>query len=196
MSRSNYGLRSAQQGMALLVSLLLLMVMSVGLAATLRAGGSTELSANSVRTQQLAMQAAEAALRHCERGAVEAIRIAAGELTGPATVAPVVNVFGATGSGPGTTYRAQRMNLWDGAGTAPNVTILQAAQLNEAGFTTGGWAQYQRMPECMAQFINPANLRQVIVTARGFGPEVDAADANRSRPRGTEVWLQSTLEVQ
>ena len=35
-----------------------------------------------------------------------------------------------------------------------------------------------------------------VITARGFGPEVPAVDAARSRPRGSEVWLQSTIEIQ
>jgi hypothetical protein len=32
-----------------------------------------------------------------------------------------------------------------------------------------------------------------VITARGFGPEV-AADAGR--PKGSEIWLQSTIEIQ
>jgi hypothetical protein len=32
-----------------------------------------------------------------------------------------------------------------------------------------------------------------VITARGFGPEVAAGSG---RPQGTEVWLQSTIEIQ
>ena len=34
-----------------------------------------------------------------------------------------------------------------------------------------------------------------LITARGFGPEVAQANATRMRPTGTEVWLQSQIEI-
>ena len=39
-------------------------------------------------------------------------------------------------------------------------------------------------------------LSVLTITSRGFGPEVPAADNSRTRPIGSEVWLQSTLELQ
>jgi hypothetical protein len=66
-----------------------------------------------------------------------------------------------------------------------------------------GTATFKRPPECMVESLTGARptgagtgrfTASFIVTARGFGPDVAAADANRSRPVGTEIWLQSTIE--
>jgi hypothetical protein len=48
----------------------------------------------------------------------------------------------------------------------------------------------------MAQYLQAASTRTVVITARGFGPDV-AADTGGARavPRGSEVWLQSTLTM-
>ena len=68
----------------------------------------------------------------------------------------------------------------------------------------GGNGTYKRPPECMIENIpiikagtsTVNNTASYVITARGFGPEVAAADASRTRPMGSEVWLQSHLELQ
>jgi len=81
--------------------------------------------------------------------------------------------------------------------------VLPLSLVNQAGMAN---TTYQRAPECM---VEPLPMRVTdasgtsalnttaafVITARGFGPEVAAADANRKRPTGTEVWMQSHIEL-
>jgi hypothetical protein len=48
----------------------------------------------------------------------------------------------------------------------------------------------------MAEYMDGGNAQKVVVTARGFGPEVSAPDPHRSTPVGTEIWLQSFIQMQ
>ena len=88
-------------------------------------------------------------------------------------------------------YRWQTLTNWDGAGSGANITTLASTDINNRADDAG--KLYKRYPECMVQYLQAANIRRVVVTARGFGPDVAAIDANRSAPTGTEVWLQSVL---
>lgn len=88
-------------------------------------------------------------------------------------------------------YRWQTLTNWDGAGSGANITTLASTDINNRADDAG--KLYKRYPECMVQYLQAANTRRVVVTARGFGPDVAAIDANRSAPTGAEVWLQSVL---
>jgi type IV pilus assembly protein PilX len=65
-------------------------------------------------------------------------------------------------------------------------------------------ASFKRPPECMIERMSViqagatavSSTSSYVITARGFGPEVAAADGARSRPSGSEVWLQSHIELQ
>ncbi len=88
-------------------------------------------------------------------------------------------------------YRWQTLANWDGSGSGANITTLASTDINNRADDAG--KLYKRYPECMVQYLQAANTRRVVVTARGFGPDVAAIDANRSAPTGAEVWLQSVL---
>ena len=173
-----------ERGVVLIIALILLMVMSLIAGFSIRNSASSTQVTNNTRTQALAMQAAESALRHCEQAVINFRNgVAAGVgVVSPLTpsAAPVI---------AGTPYAWQTMTNWDGAGTASNVTILTATDMNDAG------SLYKRFPECMAQYLQTGNTQRVVVTARGFGPEVPAVDANRDAPAGAEVWLQSSISM-
>ena len=91
----------------------------------------------------------------------------------------------------GVSYRWQTLTNWDGTGSGTNITTLVSTDINNRADDAG--KLYKRYPECMVQYLQAANIRRVVVTARGFGPDVAAIDANRSAPTGAEVWLQSVL---
>jgi hypothetical protein len=66
----------------------------------------------------------------------------------------------------------------------------------------GGSTTFKRTPECMVEHVTVANpsgppntTSTFVITARGFGPEVAAVDSTRSKPIGSEVWLQSTISL-
>lgn len=220
-----------QGGVVLIVALILLVVLSLVSVAAVRSSSSSELSTNNTRTQALAMQSAEAALRACETRALNYIAIE--WPTGAAVAlnavyrAPVavggfaVNdliqstlarttgvIFDATEAAFWTnanslpqitpeaaplsgSYRWQTLANWDGVGSGTNITTLVSSDINNRADDSG--KLYKRYPECMVQYLQAANIRRVVVTARGFGPDVAAIDAGRSAPTGAEVWLQSVL---
>jgi type IV pilus assembly protein PilX len=178
---------SAQQkGVILIVAMIMLVVISLLATLSIRNAISNEASSGSTRTKMLAMQAAEIALRYCE-DAVVAIKNGTGTY---ALTAADIQAYSSTPKWTSTT-------LWD---TTPTVAfILPSSSVNGSGIST----TFSRMPECMVETMPEADGTGVttatntyVITARGFGPEVPAADSSRTRPQGSEVWLQSTIEIQ
>ncbi len=181
----------AQNGVVLIIAMIMLIVISVLAVTSMRNSASTEALAGNVRTTELATQAADIALRHCEQSVIDIVTVAGGGTsTGYSTSITTANIH-AVASPPNW----QNTSIWDGTSTVPYV--LPATLV-------GGTATYKRPPECMIENlpIIPAGgtivntTASYVITARGFGPEVPAADAARSRPMGTEVWLQSQIELQ
>ena len=168
-----------ERGVVLIICLMFLLLISITAAVSVRGASSSEAVANNSRTQALAMQAAEAALGHCEKLVTDFVKNGTGQAP-PA--APV-------GGGP---YTWQSLANWDGTGTLANVQVVSFAD-SQSGSST---RYFKRSPECMAQYYLVGTTNTAIVTARGFGPDVAAADNARSAPKGAEVWLQSVLTLQ
>jgi type IV pilus assembly protein PilX len=167
-----------QQGVVLIVALIMLMILTVLASISIRGASSTEQVANQSRQQALARQTAEAALRFCEQQ-VQLFAI------NPATgFAPEAAPLGA-----GTPYSWQTMANWDTMAPTANLKTVAVASSGDAGTKL----YFTRQPECMAQYLTPADTKVFVTTARGFGPEVGAKDG--SAPRGTEVWLQSVITM-
>lgn len=178
-----------QKGVVLIVALILLVVVSLLAMTSLRKAATTENITGNVRTTELANQAAEIALRHCESSAVKIAKLNANasDTTAEATYS---STFDKTKIAAAGTNQWQNKTTWDSAGTA--VFVLPTTLM-------GGTSTYKRPPECMIELLSSGTGSTVVVpasfviTARGFGPEVAAGTG---RPQGTEVWLQSTIEVQ
>ena len=178
----------AERGIVLVIALILLVIISLLAVTSLRNAGSSESVAGNVRTTELATQAADIALRHCESSAIQITkRIAnasdtSAQATYPTTLVEA-NVQRVT-----TADQWKSVSNWDSTTTA--VFVLPSTLV-------GNTATYQRPPECMVESLTgvtptgpPASF---VITARGFGPEVAAGTG---RPAGTVVWLQSTIEIQ
>ena len=189
--------RSHQRGVALVIALILLVVVSLLAATTLRNAASTEQVSSNVRQSQLAQQAAETALRYCEDAVINWAGTATATLrfTTPASANPaelqasmILELVAAPIS--------QVATNWDANSTNAYPLILPLDVVNPPG---ASYDTYQRPPECIIERLSPATAStynsNFTVTARGFGPEVSAADSSRSRPTGSEVWLQSTIEL-
>ncbi len=174
--------RSSNRGVVLIVALILLVVISLLAVTSLRNAGSAESAAGHVRTTEMATQAAELALRHCETQL--ALVPPPSTLTIHTTGYPLWSV---------KTTSTNAMTHWDVAATKANV--LDLSLVNDSTLTDS----YKRPPECMVEAQQVWQSGTIttsawVITARGFGPEVPAADAIRTRPSGTEVWLQSTVQ--
>lgn len=179
----------SQSGVVLIIALVMLVVISLLATYSIRGALSGESVAGNVRTTQMASQAAEIALRYCEDGVINNVR------NGTATP---FTIQAATSSPLGVST-----TVWDASRTG--VYVLPSSAVN-------GTVTYKRMPECIAEQVATVNAASTgltytatfLITAHGFGPEVASCDPSIappasgacSRPSGSEVWLQSTLEVQ
>lgn len=188
-SQSQFGCASEERGVVLVVALIMLVIISLLASYSIRNATSTEAVSGNVRTTQLANQAAEFAMKYCAQGMNEL-----GSPTATVVVTPLPYL-----DPPRATNKDANGNLtyWDGdTSIAANAVIIIPTS------ALGGTSTYSRMPECMIEPIMVVNssgtgtttTSTYVITARGFGPEVPAADAHRSRPAGSEVWLQSTDE--
>jgi type IV pilus assembly protein PilX len=179
--------RAAQQGVVLIIALVMLVVISLLTTLSIRSAVSTESVSGNVRTTELASQAAEIALRYCE-DAVAQLNGGTGSLTSTPSIL-------AEADPP----RWKSMATWDGNASDP--FVIPTEYVNQAT----GAETYKRRPECIVERMpvvkNNGGVKSLtttstfVITARGFGPEVAAADGARKRPQGSEVWMQSTIEL-
>ena len=198
--------KHAQRGVVLIIALVMLVVISLLATLSMRNATSSEGISGNVRTTELATQAAEIALRYCEDAVVQ---ITGGG--GTLTALPAIQNFS---SPPLWSARdgSGALTHWDGAGSsvAPTgpVLVIPDGSINQAG----AGVTFKRPPECMVERMQMATNNTTVtttttfvITARGFGPDV-AADTSGVRPRpkrgsedsterGSEVWMQSTIEL-
>jgi len=167
----------SQQGAVLIIVLIMLALLSMSAATSLHEAQSTESIAGSTRNTELASQAADIALRFCE-DYVNQVEIKRCDIriTDPQII-PFANT---------PTWKTGAAK-WD----APNTQIL-VLPLSRLGNTP----LYKRAPECLMEFTkDEPSFCEVVITARGFGPEVAPAGPQRVRPIGTEVWLQAQVSL-
>jgi len=187
-----------QRGMVLAAALIFLVVLSLVAAFTLRSAQSTEGISGAARTSELAFQSAEIALRHCERSLVEVFRIARGEAASYATTFVMADIL------PRQQANAWEVpGNWDAEPPAARVYVLPLALVNQNNVA---YPTYKRPPECMVTPVPviPAGETALVdtsvfvITARGFGPEVEPTQPgpNGRRPQGSEVWLQSNVTLE
>ena len=182
-----------QRGVVLIIALVLLVVISLLAVTSLRNAGSNAMLAGNVRTTELATQAADIALRHCESSVLALMTLAAGGASSYVTSFNASHILA-----PSDPPKWQNMAFWDGSGST--VFVLPLSLLNLPGISV----TYKRAAECMVEPVPVvtsgsavvSTTPSFVVTARGFGPEVAPVDANRSRPQGSEVWLQSHIELE
>lgn len=179
--------RDKLRGVVLIVVLIVLGLLSLLAATSLHNASSTESISGNVRTTELATQAAEIALRHCEELAKKNAE------DNETLMDTMVWTIAAN---------------WDK--TTSTAIPIPWDKVNSS--------VYKRQPECYVEALMVLDTGQDVVdvnnkdivlskdgiatnsnttyliTARGFGPEVAEADTNRSRPVGTEVWLQSQIQ--
>lgn len=179
----------SQRGVVLLITLIVLAIISLLAITSVRNASSSESVSGNVRTTELATQASELALRHCERSLLSVLTTQQGGTSSYITTFTSANILNE--SDP---PNWKNLATWDS--TSSQVYVLPIALVNQASMTV----TYQRAPECMVERMNTmlaaatlaTNNTSFLITSRGFGPEV-AADPNRGRPVGSEIWLQSQI---
>lgn len=173
----NFTPKSQQRGVALAVALILLVVIGLSSVTAIQSGLFGSMVANNLRTNQLAVQSAEMALRFCERGARQDPPVV------PIQPLPPVNSDAPTGWND--------INNWEGG--AQIALDLPAAIVNSPNSDV----VYARVPQCLVERMELRPMRGSIdeeaflITARGFSP--DYRTNGGQRLNGSEVWLQSTI---
>ncbi|MGH1360962.1 MAG: pilus assembly PilX family protein [Burkholderiaceae bacterium] len=164
-----------QRGVVLAVALILLAVIGLGSVAALKSGLFGGLVANNLRSNELAVQAAEMALTFCERQAVaDPPGVPIQPLPPVATDAPVLWAT-ITPWTDGTAF-----NLPDPVVNSPRSDV-----------------RYVQAPQCLVERMELIPLKgsfdevAFLITARGFSPDY-RVDGN-GQVVGSEVWLQSTM---
>jgi type IV pilus assembly protein PilX len=189
--------KTEQNGIVLVLALIMLVVISLLTALAVRNATSSEAVNSNVRQTQLASQAAETALRYCEDAVINLV--AAGTATfnftsPPSSASFTLDATYITDMAAGTPTSMVAAN-WDTTTAAYKILVVPTASVNRTGITS----TFNRPPECMVDRLSPSTSatysKNFTITARGFGPEVAAADASRNRPVGSEVWMQSSLEL-
>jgi Tfp pilus assembly protein PilX len=183
-----------QGGVVLVIALIMLVLISLLVVTSIRNAISTESVIGNVRTTELATQAAEIALRHCESSVLALMETAAGGTSTYATTLTSAHI-----QSPVTPPHWQNKATWDSDSSA--VFVLPLSLVNQSGMSI---TTYQRSPECMVEPLPvlPSGAKDLnttsvfVVTARGFGPEVAALNGSHSRPVGSEIWLQSHIHLQ
>lgn len=166
----------------MVVVLIMLMVLSILGSVAIRGASSGEEVANQSRLRALGQQNAEAALAFCE----DQVRRYASD---PANGFKPEGVPSASGA---VAYLWEAMNNWDSGTTAPANAYVKVVPITSAG-DAGANKYFTRSPECMSQYAEGGGGKTIVTTARGFGPEVSARDG--TAPKGTEVWLQSVIQL-
>lgn len=181
--------RSSQtQGVVLIVVLVLLVAIAFMSVSVMRSALSTDLITNNNRTQSLATEMAQLALRFCEDDLTKVGTGSAVVFTG-ATPIRAKSTTLKTGSETEFAMAWEAKDNW--VGNAPAAHRLSQDQLksSHSAFTPGAGNE----PQCLAEYSPDAGTDKVIVvTARGFSPDYIEDDNNRVR-NGSVVWLQSRI---
>jgi hypothetical protein len=183
----NYGSRSRAHGVVLVVALIMLAVIGVSSAIAMRMSLFSDIVSKNMRTQNLALQSAELALRYCER------QIA----LDPGSV-PMI-------TGAGADLEWHSTGNWNDVQKV--VTVPQAMLGNAAGYRTPPQclvrlfsvdeylAEWPPRPDTISADSRGFSSDFVVlhrITARGFSP--DFVRGEDGRPvAGAEMWLQSLV---
>jgi Tfp pilus assembly protein PilX len=182
---------SGQQGVSLIIVLIMLGVIALTSAAALRSASSSERVGNNFRMQQLAFGYAEAALRYCEAQLTLADAARLSSLQ-------EARLFIFTGdAAPGWAKAA----TWTGSGgAAASLTVVPEALVKPAASAL----QPLKLPECavekqsipvVSQGVATGSGVVYVVTARGFSPDF-TQDAKGLTVTGAVVWLQSLVAIE
>lgn len=183
-------LRSKSGGIVLVVALILLVVMTVSSVVAMRGATSSDVVSNNIRSQNLALQAAELALRHCERVVLSGAMATPLQLNNGA----IINEWQTAANWSGAT----------GVVTVPTATL-------------GTTVPYSTAPQCLIRLmsydemygsinmnfttVRPSdrglpenNIYMYRITARGFSPDF-RRDGSGVPTSGSQAWVQSTLRM-
>lgn len=167
----------AQRGVSLIITLVMLVIIGLTAAAAMRSAVSSEKVINNMRSEALAQQYAEVALRYCEKQMARASVDRPEKLQNDA-------LFTVDVADP---PKWAASSTWVGA-TALRTLVPEDEYKNADSSYVPGAA-----PQCFVEKQRLADGTSVatVITARGFSPDY-RADGDGNTTAGSVVWLQST----
>lgn len=199
MSRPN----RSQQGVVLVVALIMMAVIAISSAAAIKAVTAQDLIGSNQRTQSMALQAAESGLRYCEA-----------LVTAPKLTTEQAGLIGKIQDAVATNYTdtnsqgepLQPKQRWEAAGNWIGGNKLSFALPASFQFDRSrDQSSYTRLPECLIERLDlkpfdkeytnppPDPIEAFQITVRGFSP--DYTESATGVPlTGAVVWLQSTIQ--
>lgn len=171
-----------QRGVSLIIAMIVLIVIGLTSAAVMRGALVSDQVANNTRSQTLASEAADVALRYCER------QLSAAGCTAAVTclAAPAAAASAAW----------EKADTWyTGGATGASVNVVPSTVVNSAGIkTAAGTTLFSNdtLPQCVVE-VSPLGATTYVVTARGFSPDHQMDGSGRTKS-GSSVWVQSTVK--
>jgi type IV pilus assembly protein PilX len=175
-----YKRRSAHFGASLIIVLILLGVVALTSAATLRNASVNERISNNFRMQLLAQQAAEAALRYCETQLT---------LADESRIASLKeSKLSVNAAAPAWRQRSH----W--TGDSGGASAFRTSVPESVVVSAGSAFKPAQLPECVVDKQAIDGGVMYVVTARGFSPDY-MADSRGFTLKGAVVWLQTGLAI-
>lgn len=182
LSRSSF---RPQRGVVLPIALIMLVIISFAGLIAARNSATHEQFSNNMRTNQVARQLAEDALRYCEKVAIDS--------------AEGGNVFVKEIKDKIQTTEISSESLADLSGgewnkksnwVSSTVAIEMTPQFGSNVSTSAQTKQNKNKPKCIVQKLKGDRF---VVTARGLSADAVVDGTSGVLTAGTEVWLQSVL---
>lgn len=170
---------SCQRGTTLIVVLIMLVVIGLSAASSMRNAVSGEKITNNLRLDALAQQYAEMGLQYCERQMAQPSALRTEASLRDAALPAATPVASAVWTSP-TTWLVEPttvIRISDAAGIVSGVNSSVAPSRN---------------PECLVEPVTlGAGTPTFLITARGFSPGYTADPDTGATLSGSVVWLQS-----
>lgn len=176
---------SGQRGIVLALVLVMLGILSLIGALSMRSATLTEQTTNSLRTAASALQAAELAAKYCELVAASTSQAVPNNAFN--TERAQISTTTIT-----TTISAgiwNQTSTWSGS-TIPNVVKVPATYLNNQ--TEAAATAIKTRPQCVIERIADSAGAGFVITARGFGNDA-VLNSTNGVTSGAEAWVQSVL---
>lgn len=192
--------RRDQQGVVLIVALIMMAVIAISSAAAIKAVTAQDLVGSNQRNQSMALQAAESGLRYCE-ALVTTAKLTAGQAALLPKIQEAVPMNYAPTDASGNPQRPKQhwetIGNWIGGNK-------RSFELPET-FKFDRGQSYDRRPECLIERLDlkvidkdfvggpPIKMEAFQITVRGFSPDY-TENANGIPATGAVIWLQSTVQ--
>lgn len=169
-----------QRGVSLIIALIVLIIIGLASASMMRGALVSDQVANNTRSQTLAAQAADVALRYCEQQLPACTTVKC--LAAPVPVPPATTAPGAW----------ETSTNWFGSGRATSVNVVPSASVNSAAASSPLFSA-ATLPECIVEH-SPLSTTTYVVTARGFSPDYVPDTSSGKTVAGSVVWVQSIVK--